>query len=205
MRSGVLAVALLAAPSAARAAPGAEIGLRTGFALPLGDLASGVPMSDIFNGFVPLGVELGVRYTPELSALITFGYSFALPTNCPNGVSCSGHQINLGLDLRYHPRPHQDIDPWIGLGTGFEWLGFSQSNGALSADTTFNGFEYFHVQLGANVAGSDQVRFGPFFEFGLAQYRSASANAGGLSASGDLTDKAMHELVTLGVRVSFLP
>ncbi|HYV68468.1 MAG TPA: outer membrane beta-barrel protein [Myxococcales bacterium] len=152
MRSGILAAAVaVAAPMAARAAPRAEIGLRTGFALPLGDFSSGAPVSDAFNGFVPLGIELGVRYTPELSALVSFGYSLGLTTNCPAGDSCSGHQINLGLDLRYHLRPNQSIDPWIGLGTAFEWLGLSESGG-INLDVTLNGFEYFHVQLGADMA-----------------------------------------------------
>ena len=195
------AVFAFAAPFAARAEPRAEIGMRTGFALPVGNLASGFAMSNLFNGFVPLGVELGMRYTPALSALITFGYSFGLTTNCPTGVSCSGHQINLGLDLRYHMRPHEGVDPWVGLGMGFEWLGYSQSAGGVSADATFNGFEYFHVQLGADLAGSAKVRVGPFFEFGVGEYRSVKA--GGTSA--EIADKAVHEFLTFGLRVSFLP
>ena len=205
MRSRILAAAAvaLAAPFATRAGPGAEIGLRTGFALPFGDLAANVPLSSSFNGFVPLGVELGVRYTPALSMLVSFGYSFGLTTNCPAGDSCSGHQINLGLDLRYHARPHQTVDPWIGLGAGFEWLGASES-GSFNGDLTFNGFEYVHVQLGADLAASEKVRVGPFFELGLGQYRSLKASAGGASGSADILDKAVHEFLTFGLRVSFL-
>jgi hypothetical protein len=206
MQARIVAAAVaLAAPLAARAGPGLEIAFRSGFELPFGDIASGAPLSDSFHGFVPLGLELGVRYTPELSAAVSFGYAVGLAKNCPGNSSCSGQEITLGLDFRYHLLSRDRVDPWVGIGAGFEWLGLSQTTGGTSADARVNGFEYVHAQMGVDLAASDKVRLGPYVQLGLGEYRSATVSAGGLSASGDFVDKALHEFLTLGLRVSFLP
>ena len=205
MKSGILAAAVaLAAPLAARAEPRVEIGLRTGFTAPLGDITGGALLSDQFHGFVPLGVELGVRYTPELSAVLGFTYAVGLPNNCPPNVSCSGREMSLGLDLRYHPRPRDPVAPWIGIGAGFEWLHESVTAGGASADLDVNGFEYVHTQMGVDFAVG-KARLGPFFQFGLGQYHHLSASAPGFNVSQDITDKELHHLLTFGLRVSFLP
>ena len=98
---------------------------------------------------VPLIGDLGFRFTPNLYLGVTGSYQLGLPKNCASGVSCSGHLVTLGLDVRYHLLPDLQFDPWVGLGLGYEWFGLSASAGGSTADATANGFEFVHFQLGA--------------------------------------------------------
>jgi len=205
----MLAAAIaVAAPFAARAAgPGPEIGMRTGFTLPFGKVADSATasLSDAFHEFVPLGLELGWRFTPNLYAGATVTYAVGLPKDCPSGSRCSGHDVILDLDLRFHALPDERIDPWFGIGAGYEWLGLSETQGGTTADASADGFEFVHAQVGADYVASGNVRLGPFVEFALGQYTGVSISSGGLTLSRDIPDKTLHEFLTFGLRVSFLP
>jgi hypothetical protein len=204
----VLMVVALGSSTAARAArDGPEIGLRSGFSVPFGkvDGAATASISDAFSGFIPLSVDLGWRFTPDFYAGLTGSYAFGLPKDCPSNLSCSGHDVALGIDLRYHLRPDESFDPWLGIGAGYEWFTIGVSQGANSASATAQGFEFVHAQLGADVSVSPNVAWGPFIQLTLGQYRHESASSGGSTTSADVTNTALHEFLTFGVRVSFLP
>jgi len=209
MQSRILAAAIaLAAPFAARAETGAEIGLRTGFAVPFGKIdgtASG-SLSDLFTGFIPIGIDLGWRFTPNFSAGLAGKYAFGITTNCPSGDRCSGHDVSLGLELRYHVQPDQRFDPWVGIGAGYEWLSVSETSGGNTVNVGADGFEFVHAQVGADFTVSNNVRIGPFVQLTLGQYKSENASVnGGPTRFVDVTNKALHEFLTFGVRVIFLP
>ena len=202
MKSRLFAAAItLVAPFVARAADtGPELAFRTGFSFPLGNFTGAAPgfspvaISDLFYGFVPLGAEAGYRFTPNLYAGLVFQYGIGVPRRCPG---CSGHDVGLGLDVRYHALPGGQVDPWFSVGAGYEWLSRAQSQGGFSSDLELNGFELVHLDVGADFMASPNLRMGSFLEFKLAQFRNSSG--------GEISDKALHEFLTLGVRVSFLP
>ncbi len=207
MRTTFVAIAVvLALPAVADT--GAELGLRTGFSLPFGKIdgdATG-SISDGFSGFIPLTADLGWRFTPNVYAGLTVSYSLGLTKNCPSTFNCSGHDVGLGFDLRYHVLPDQPTDPWMGIGAGYEWLTLSASQGTSSATVTAHGFEFVHVQAGVDLSPSPRLRWGPFVQFGLGQYRTTSGSASpGGNFSADIANKALHEFLTFGLRVSYLP
>jgi hypothetical protein len=207
MQSKILAAAVaLAMPFPVRGAePGPEIGLRTGFSLPFGSLAQNSgSLSDGFTGFVPIGAELGWRFTPNLYVGAAFSYAFGLTKNCPPGDSCSGHDIGLGIDLRYHVQPDERIDPWVGVGAGYEWLGLSETSAGSTTDLRLDGFEFVHAEVGADFVASRNVRVGPFLQFAVGQYKGANASSGGTSFSADIANKTLHEFLTFGARLRFL-
>jgi hypothetical protein len=205
MHSRTLAAVALALPFSARAAgPGAEIAVQTGFSLPFGSIAGNSgSLSDAFSGFVPIGAELGWRFTPNLYGGAAFSYAFGFAKNCPPGVSCSGHDVGLGIDVRYHVLPDERVDPWIGVGAGYEWLSLS-ATGANSADLTADGFEFVHADFGADFVAAPNVRVGPFVQLRVGEYKGAKVNTASGSASGDFTDKTLHEFLTFGAKVRFL-
>ena len=208
MRSSILVAAIaVAAPFTALAVePGLEIALRTGFTLPFGSI-DGSPsssLSDGFTGFVPIGAELGWRFTPNLFAGMSGSYAFGLAKNCPSASSCSGHDASFGIELRYHALPDDRIDPWFGLGAGYEWFSTSNTIGGTTLDANADGVEFVHAQLGTDLQTSRNVHVGPFIQFSLGQYRLVEFSSGGSTTRREIANKVLHEFLTFGVRMSFL-
>jgi len=206
MHARILAAVALTLPLSARAAgPGPEIAVRTGFSLPFGSIAGNAgSLSDAFTGLVPIGAELGWRLTPNLYAGAAFGYAFGLTKNCPPGDRCSGHDVGLGIDVRYHALPDERIDPWIGVGAGYEWLSLSTNTGSNRIDLTADGFEFVHADFGADFFATRNVRVGPVVQLRVGRYRGAKVATASGSASASFTDKTVHEFLTFGVKVSLL-
>src|SRR5947209_2774237 len=198
MRLHLLAIAVILSPIAAAAAPtGPEIGLRVGYTVPFGDVAGdgtggSLAMKDSFSGGVPLQIDLGYRFTPAVSAGVYGGYGFLIPTNCPDTSECSGHNFRLGIGLQFHLAPEAGLDPWIGVGAGYEWLNLKVSSQGQSQDLDVRGFEFGHVDLGADFAVAPGFKFGPFASFSIGQYDKASTGGALGSASGDVAEKKMH-------------
>jgi len=211
MRSNVLAAALLLSPMAAIAAsPGPELGFRAAYSVPLGDIVGNgnggtTQLSDLFSGGIPIQVDLGYRFTPAFYGGIFGSYGFLFPTNCDPSASCSGHNFRLGLNVQLHAAPDASIDPWLGLGVGYEWLSLSVSSGGQSQDATLRGFELGNVQVGIDFAASPGFRIGPFASVSLAKYTDGST-AGVLgTSSGSLNDTKFHEWLQFGLRATFSP
>src|SRR5207237_6458268 len=114
--------------------------------------------------------------------------------------SCSGHDFRLGLDVHVHAAPAGAIDPWFGIGVGYEWLSISESSGAVSQDSTLRGFEFARAELGADFAVSPGFKLGPFASFSLGKYSDGSTSGILGSASGGLGDTKIHEWLLFGLR-----
>jgi hypothetical protein len=194
---------------------GIDLGLRTGYGFAMGSAVKNGDLSDGVKGQVPIWVDAGYRFTPNIMAGLYFSYGFGIKGDhlCPSPLDCSVHDMRLGVQGQYRFSPDQDWDPWLGVGLGFEWLGTSADGSAggvhASASTTFSGFEFLDLQGGADYSISEQFGLGPFISFSLAQYNSAStscsgAAAGVCGADGDIHDKALHEWLMLGLRGVFV-
>ncbi|WP_394844747.1 hypothetical protein LZC95_47840 [Pendulispora brunnea] len=181
---------------------GLEIGLRTGFALPFGQIADRAPdISEYVTGQVPFWLDAGYRIIPELYVGGYAQYGIGITKNCPSGISCSANDVRLGINVQYHPTPLQVTDPWIGLGFGYEVFNLSQSTTrGESADASAKGWEFANFQTGVDFRASPNFRIGPFVSFSLDQ--TATISQGSLSSSD--FDKALHMWLFFGLRGAFV-
>jgi hypothetical protein len=199
---------------------GIELGLRTGYALPFGDVfgasngGSALSLGDQANGVLPIWVDAGYRFNPNMfvGAFFQYGFAFintskALEGLCSaNGASCSGSDIMVGVDFHYHLMPDQTFDPWGGIGVGYEIANESLSEVAASSSATYDGFQFFNLQAAVDWTGAaPNLGIGPFVMFSLGQYSSCSYS-GGLAAFGQgctISSGSLHEWLTIGVRGAY--
>jgi len=195
------------------------LGLRLGYALPMGSLAnnpdgSSSKMTDGVAGHFPIWLDLGYMVSPNVMLGAYAQYAFGsvagdLKRACDQassaGISCSAHDIRLGFQAQYHVAPQAMVNPWFGLGVGYELLTIGFSGAGQSGSTTAEGFEFANLQAGADIKALPNLGVGPFVSFSFGQYGSVS-NSGSVAeggSGGDIENKAIHEWLTLGVRGAF--
>jgi hypothetical protein len=196
---------------------GFEAGLRVGYGIPLGSAAGDADLSDGVGGQVPLILDVGYRVIPNLflGLYAQYGFSWVGDTydqlcDAP-GASCSAHDIRLGIEGHLHFKPREKIDPWVGLGLGYEWLTVGAEASNVEVSTTFSGFEFVNLQAGLDIKAADNFYIGPFLALTIAQFSDASLDSdvpalgGEFGADGDIEDKAVHEWLLLGVRGAYAP
>jgi opacity protein-like surface antigen len=189
--------------------PGLDLGLRLGYALPFGKTDGNDNLGDGLSGAVPIVLEAGYRLNANFTVGALFQYGIAqvkenMTTNCGGAISCSGSVIRLGVEGIYNFNLDTPLTPWVGLGTGYEWMSISLSSGGQSGSASARGFEFVTLHAGGDYRLMPQLALGPFVSFSLAQYSSATAEAPGFpSMTMDLTDKKMHEWLQIGVRGKF--
>lgn len=171
------------------------LGLRLGYGLPMGSISKDVKFSDFFSSMIPIWLDVGYMVTPNVMLGVYGQYGLVSIKNCPSGASCSAHDIRVGVQGQYHVLPSEKIDPWFGLGIGYESLAGSVA-GVSGSDT---GFEFANLQAGLDFKLSPAFGFGPFASFSLGQF--SNETTAGQSAS--IPEKALHEWFTLGVRGAF--
>lgn len=201
MRRFCLSVVALAVLVPAAAQAQWSIGPRVGYALAMGDVDGSMKMSDLTSGQVPIQLDLGYRIQDTaltIGGYLSYGFGSVAGITKDQcdlvGVSCSTSSLRLGAQMLYSfGDAKQQMDPWIGLGLGYDSLTFK----AVS-DATLSGAEFL-LQGGVDWKLSPQFNLGGFASYSLAQYSSVSGNGG----SGTLTDKKMHEWFTIGIRGSF--
>ena len=196
---------------------GIELGLRTGYALPIGNAVGGAngglssTLSDLYNGVVPIWIDAGYRINPHwyVGAFFQYGIgllneNLALGGVCNSGsVSCTGSDIQFGVDAQYHFTPRMAFDPWIGVGAGYEIASASASASGTSASGSYGGPQFFNVQLGGDFKAMRDLGVGPFVMFSTGEYTGCSASAPGGGGSCSVPSTALHEWFTFGVRGEF--
>lgn len=213
-----LALGAFSEPSTARAQTGIEAGVRLGYGIPLGEAAKDSDLGDGISGQIPIWLDLGYRPIDALMIGLYFQYGIGMIGSsfddvCDvDGVDCSASDIRLGVQAHYHISPTEQLDPWIGLGIGYEWASISAEGMGAEITTTFDGFEFLNLQGGLDISVAEHVKIGPFLSFSLGQYGSASSDCSGSAAcgavgsiDGDIEDKAIHEWLLIGVRGAYTP
>jgi len=196
---------LLASPAQAQTAadrPGLDLGLRLGYAVPMGSLLEGADLGDAVSGQIPLQVDALYRINSQyaVGAYVGYGYLFVKDASCDPGASCSGSVLRLGIEGLLHFPTSGSFVPWVGAGVGYEWLKGKESQGGASATTTFKGFEFLSLQVGGEFRSGPNMAIGPFVSLSIAQYSSVSISGLG---GGDIEDKALHEWLQFGLRGAF--
>lgn len=90
-------------------------------------------------------------------------------------LSCSASVVRAGLQVRYHFQPHDEVDPWLGVGTGFEVT--TISSGDLKTSATFSGFEFVNLNAGLEIELIDSFRVGPYGQFAVGRYGTVPASS----------------------------
>jgi hypothetical protein len=202
-----------------------HLALRTGFGLPLGAYAdvrtiAGFRDTDVnaladdTHGAIPLWLDVGYRLTPHWMLGVYGMAGFVLPKTaegidplgggCPEGLDCSAFGVRLGLQAQYRFLPGEPLDPWVGLGVGYEWI-WSNVNGelfnfAIDASSGYSGPDLAHVQGGLDVALGEGASLGPFLSLSAMRYTSCSAQLAGEDVSCELDEQSWHGWLMLGAR-----
>jgi hypothetical protein len=177
-----------------------EGGLRLGVALPMGNVdgLTGDSLGATVGVLVPLWLDLGARIGEHVyvGPYGVFGVG-----NDGSAVSVCGCAIlygRAGLNALYHLRPSEVVDPWFGVGVGFEGLvidGADSSPGVTGWESD--------VEAGVDVRTASGARVGPFAAFSLGQFDSPGTYFRGDNNTPMPAPSALHEWLTLGVRVVF--
>ncbi len=221
---------LLALPKGARAESGVEpflkpapkvspesgfsLGARLGFGLPLGDVwadTAGVtaPLGDQFKGELPIWIDAGYRFARNwfVGAYLQLGIGIVnkdkLTACAQSGNSCKSSDVRLGVEGTYAFSPGQTFNPWVGLGTGYEWANLQIEGPGGSGEIAVKGWEFFNLQVGGDFLVSSVFGIGPYAAFSLGQYSTGTITVGSASLNGDITNKKVHGWLQLGVRGTF--
>jgi outer membrane protein W len=217
-RAAVLAVGfvigtLICGAAQAQTAPpanrlGVDVGIRLGYAIPAGNISgtAGDGMNDNFWGAVPLILESAYHVTEGVSVGVLFQYAVLQlkdnsVTGCDsNGLTCSGAVTRVGVQAMYHLFPRPGFVPWVGVGTGYEWLNVDLSQNGGSVSSTARGFEFLTLHAGVDFRETATLSIGPFASFSLGRYQTETFDAGGTSTPMEITDQALHGWLQIGAR-----
>jgi hypothetical protein len=183
--------------------PALQAGVAMGLALPLGRLdGSGLALGSAVTPQITFTFEGSVRpmVELELGAYVLLGVgssSGPLNDQClAAGSWCDALDVSAGFFPRWSFLPRGQINPWIMLSGGFEWLSVSNE--------FHDAFDFTGWQVGAAV-GFD-LRTGPGLRASF-QVGTRWGQFTSLSVSGPLPGlwltPAMHGWIDLGVRGSF--
>jgi len=216
------------APAAAATQPTVEsptaepgkifIAARLGYAITMGSsgkssTGNNSSMSDYITGMIPIGLDLGYMVTPNVMLGLYGQYGFvSVKDSACDGMSCSGSDLKFGVQGQYHISPGENINPWVGVGVGYEITSQKGTSGGAEISSSLKGMEYLNLQGGADFKLSPAVGIGPFINFSVGQYSSMSAKISGMApliSDQDLTQdipsdqRTFHEWFTFGVRGAF--
>lgn len=225
--AAVFAALLLTCAGGARAADvgpshgGFEVAFRSGVLGPLGDVKAtyvdpdGEVYSEHLSGYFavqfPLWLDLGYRFDRVFVG--AYGqYAFGLPGSyCRD---CSSHGVRVGFELQWHPfdrlGDQLQVDPWFGVGFGYEWA--TSSSSAYPHSITFQGWDFLRLGLGLDFAITNTLALGPFVEWSLGQFSQEEFTYSGCAycvnsgqGSVSIDRKALHFWLALGLKLTWRP
>jgi hypothetical protein len=206
---------------------GLAVGLRVGAAAPFGNADSTTSMSAFQRAMVPVWFDVGYRFnrTFYLAAFYQYGVTFPASNGCgadPNNAvsaragdpglivpgqqsTCDGRDQRFGLELHIHLLPKALVDPWIGIGLGYEVSTLDYSTGASASTTSFQASgPAADLQLGLDLRFSKRVPFGPFIDLSASQFVTENYYDANGSAQGPVTfNSTLHGWATFGLRMQF--
>lgn len=184
---------------------GLEFGARAGWAVPLGKFVDSqnqsADLSETVAGLVAGEVGFGYRI-PRLYVGLAGGAGIGvLPKDaCTDAkLSCSAADLKFKIEGQFHILPAAKLDPWLGLGIGYEAFLFSETFGSAKNSGAFGGFQFLSLSAGADYRVSDLIAVGPVIDFGMGSYSVASVNSRHI---GDF-ETALHEWFFIGGRIVF--
>jgi hypothetical protein len=210
---------------AAERRTGFTAGLRLGVGVPLGnagrDPLAGLDrnLNDLTSWRAPVWVDVGY----SLSGATTVGVYGQVGTGGTGDActfDCDWSDIRIGAEVEWRLAPGAAVDPWLGLGLGYEWLTYRVlvsvdvpdgmgGTETLSGRATerFGGPELL-LQAGVDFQVEDALRIGPYASATLAQYLTDSFTCEGSNecpADGSIDGPAFHSWIGVGLRGAYTP
>ena len=171
-------------------------------------------MSRDFNAQIPILVEAGWKIHPMVFlgvyGALAFGgtsQTYSTANLCTvSSRSCGASSERLGVEVQIHFRPDSRVDPWAGYGLGVETASASASGGGVPQVTdSFTGFELARFALGVDFRLTRLIGVGPFVGVDFGSYSHEQLQAANFSQDQNISNTALHEWLTLGMRVVFNP
>ncbi len=165
-------------------------------------------MSDDFAFQVPLLVEVGIKVHPMLFLGAYGGPSVGpVSSTFSNAQGCAGHSClaadwRIGLEMQVHFRPAERLNPWVGYGLGFESASASASGGL---GDTYSGLELARFSGGLDIRLSRYFGVGPYVGLDFGSYSQEHLQQVGKTVDQSISNTALHEWITLGVRAVLFP
>jgi len=180
------------------------------FGLPVGDVASGAPLSDYGSAMIQIegGPDLVILDRVVLGFNIGLGYvpvPSKLADACDaNGISCYGLNLNFGVHGQVLLIPAGNpMVPWVGLEAGYEDLLLSVSDGVDSVTRSYGGAQ-FELSGGLDLKVRNTAGWGPFIAYRFGKYTSTSlSGTNTVSESGEILNQSSHGWFFLGLRSRF--
>ncbi|HEX9052256.1 MAG TPA: hypothetical protein VF841_17135 [Anaeromyxobacter sp.] len=198
MRQVLLAAALAAVlPSAASAAP--SLALRLGYESSSGSATTGTSMSEVAKADFPLQLDASWRFGPHFSMGVYYSFAIgqlsrAVSNRCDAyQASCSMWEMRVGIRGEYaFAEVSQRFVPWIGVGSGWEWVRASVSAPRDSASDLVSGWEWVTLEGGGDVRVAPKLWIGPYLGWRFGRY----GRLNGFS----IENQADHSWLGVGVR-----
>jgi outer membrane protein W len=186
---------------------GFALGLRAGYGVAFGEANANAneSLNEGISGAIPVQLDAGYFLTSHLYLGGSFQYApVMLADDCEEGFSCSSNMMRFGVTLAYHAAPFKTVDPWVGLGVGYERLTVSSSSAPFGEfSTSFSGFEFAALQGGVDFKLTSRFAVGPFATFTVGQYSTRSTTFEGQSASEGIDEKALHFWLMGGIKAQY--
>jgi hypothetical protein len=196
-----------------RATHGLQLGLRLGYALPVGRLGGeagngGAYIASLETASVPVGVDVGQRVSPRLyvGGTATWGPG----TNASNGpcqtpgVSCFRQDAQLRGEVRAYLAPYGKVGWWVSAGAGWELASFAQSVGSSTVTATRTGPILPDLQLGFDIR-HETVAVGFYFGITVAEFLTQGLDPAATAVSTWIPDRDVHSWITVGMRGTYGP
>lgn len=176
---------------------GFGFGLRASSAFPFGGFTADRDLKGPVAAQQPIWLEAGYHINGNIYAGAYFQWAPSLfgRTNCLGGADCSSSGMRFGIEGIYKFMPNSVVQPWAGLGVGYELLNLSQGG----ADSTYKGLELLTVQAGIDF-GTQKIAIGPFVSYALFG-KFTSFDASGYS--NDIGNSAGHSWLQVGIKAGF--
>lgn len=201
----LLVAALSCAPVQASADPLVRATVHAGFGLPLGSTDKDTRLRTNAAAQIPVGVDVGVRVVRSLIVGVYAQYGAVITKSsgdwtsvCPVADDCTGTDTHVGVQAHYHFSPAQGVDPWVGMGIGYEWY----SVHATRARYTWRGIEIANLEGGADFSLGRAVSVGPFLGVSVGQFSKLSVDPASAGFGGPLENTGIHEWFSIGARGS---
>lgn len=196
------------------AARGFQAALRSGAQLPWGEAsdAQGDNLSARYGWQVPLLIDAGFKLQkPWFLGLYggvgfgTLGSGNEAEQACSDeGVECSTLSYQFGVQAQYHFAASDRLNPWLGMGGGYEIFRQSLSYAGYSETQQTAGIALVKLALGLDYRAA--FGFGPFVEVSLGRFQATRTEIDGDEAhEGPVEPGAFHGFFTIGARFVVMP
>jgi hypothetical protein len=199
--------------SAAVRDQGINLSARLGFGTPAGDISDDVvggarvdpALHDLVRNKVPIWLELGYRFNPALwgGLYLELAPAWTDRDFCLPGRDCSASNVRFGFDMQLHFSPRAQIDPWLGIGVGLEFLSVEAYDPSINdiSKFTWAGLELPLLEAGLDLAISPRATIGPYVAWSIGQYTRYGVESPGFAdVSGSIHDHAIHTWFQIGVK-----